>query len=127
MPRNPTSCRPIVAFPNLWTRTMATKATGFPALVYRTSSPFEDRLHSRILQFLRTLVLFFVLLVGCEEWFSIPAGSLPHIRRVISCILFPLEQSRVVDLPVAEHHPDSILEPYVLNVELSQLLLATYE
>ena len=55
--------------PNVWTRTMATMATGFPALVYRTSSPFEDRLHCRILQYLRTLVLLFVLLVGFEEWF----------------------------------------------------------
>ena len=46
---------------------MATKATSIPALVYRTSSPFEDRLGYRILQFLRTFVLFFVLLVGIEE------------------------------------------------------------
>ena len=76
------------------------KATSFPALVYRTSSPFEDRPNSRILQFLRTLVLFFVLLVGFEEWFCIPAGSLPYIRRVISCILFSLEQNQVVDLTV---------------------------
>ena len=44
-------------FPNSWTRTMATKATGFCALVYRTSSLFEGRPHSRILQFLRTVVL----------------------------------------------------------------------
>ena len=103
---------------------MATKATGFPAITfYRTSSHFEDRPHSRILQFLRTLVLFFVLLVGFEEWFNIPAGSLPYIRRVISCILFSLDQSRVVDLTVAEHHPDSILESNVLDFEFSQLLL----
>ena len=47
-------------------RTMATKATGFSELVYRTSSLFEDRPHSRILQFLRTDVLFFVLLVRFE-------------------------------------------------------------
>ena len=45
------------------------------------------------------------------------------IRRVISCILFSLEQSWVVDLTVAEHHPDLILEPNVLNFEFSQLLL----
>ena len=43
--------------PNVWTRTMATKATSFPALVHRTCSSFGDRPHSRILQFLRTLVL----------------------------------------------------------------------
>ena len=93
-----------------------------PALVERSSSPFEDRPHSRILQFLRTLLLFFVLLGGFKEWFYISAGSLPYIRRVISCILFSLEQSRVDDLTVAEHHPDSILEPNVLSFELSQLL-----
>ena len=102
---------------------MATKATGFTALVYRTSSPFEDRLHSRILQLLRTLVLFFVSLLGFEEWFYIPAGSLTYIPRVISCILFSLEKKRVFDLTVAEHHPDSILESNVLSFEFSQLLL----
>ena len=100
-----------------------TKATRLPAAVERTSTLFEDRLHSHILQFLRTLVLFFVLLVGCEEWFHFPAGSLTYIRRVISCILFSLERSRVVDLMVAEHHPDLILKSNVLNFEFSQLLL----
>ena len=108
--------------PNLFTKTMATNATGFTALVERTSSPSEDRLYSRILQFLRTLVLFFVLLVGFEEWSYVPAGSVKCIRRVISCILFSLEQSRVIDLTVAEHHPDSILETNVLSFEFSQLL-----
>ena len=104
--------------PRLWTRTMATKATGFPAPVHGNSSPFDDRLRSRILQVLRTLVLFFVLLAGFEEWFYISAGSLPYIRRVISCILFSLEQSRVVDFTV-EHHPGSILESNVLSFEFS--------
>ena len=101
---------------------MATKATGFTALFDRTSSLFEGRLHSRILQFLRTLLLFFVSLVGFEEWFYIPARPLPYIRRVISCILFSLEQSRIVDLTVAEDHPDSILESNVLSDEFAQLL-----
>ena len=87
-------------FPNSWTRTMATKATGFSALVHRTSSLFEGRPRSRIHQFLRTVVLFFVLLVGFEEWFSFPAGSWPCFRRVLSCILFSLEQSQTVDLTV---------------------------
>ena len=54
--------------PNLRTRTMATKATSFPALVHRTYSRFEDRLHSRILQFLRTLVL---LVSCCARWLSL--------------------------------------------------------
>ena len=109
-------------FPNSWTRTMATKAIGFPALVYRTSSLFDGRPHCRILQFLRTVVLFFVSLAGFEEWFYIPAGSLPYIRRVMYCILFSLEQSRVVESTVAEDHPDSIWESNVLSDEFSQLL-----
>ena len=54
---------------------MATKVTGFTALVERTSSLFEDRPHGRILQFVRTVLLFLVLLVGFEEGFKIPAGS----------------------------------------------------
>ena len=59
--RNSNFLSSICCVPNLWTKTMATKATYFPALVYRTSSLFEDRLQSHILQFLRTLVLFFCL------------------------------------------------------------------
>ena len=64
-----------------------------------------------------------LLLVGFEGWFCIPAGSSPYIRRAISCNLFSLEQSRFVDLTVAEHHPDSTLESNVLNFEFCQLLL----
>ena len=105
---------------------MATKATGFPAL-YRTTSLFEGRPHSHILQFLRTVVLFLVLLDGFEEWFKIPAGSLSVNRHAISCILFSLEQSRVVDFTVAEHHPDSILESNVQNFEFSRIFVVTYE
>ena len=44
------------------------------------------------------------------------------IRRVISCILFSIEQSRVVDLTVAEVHPDLISESNVLSDEFAQLL-----
>ena len=53
--------------------------------------------------------------------FFFPAESLPYIRRAISCILFSLEQSRVVDLTVAEDPPDSILESSVPGVDFSQL------
>ena len=41
-------------------------------------------------------VLCAVLFVDCEEWFYILLGSLPGARRAILCILFGLEQSRVV-------------------------------
>ena len=47
---------------------------------------------------------------------------MPYIRRVICCILYSLEQSRVVDFTVAEDHPDSILESNVLGDEFAQLL-----
>ena len=97
------------------------------SLKKKTSSLFEDRLHSRILQFLRTLVLIFVLLVGFEERSCIPAGSLPYIRRVICRNLFSLEQRRVVDLRVAEHHPDSILEIQCSQFRILPALVATCE
>ena len=74
--RNSNFLLSISYFRNSWTRTMAAKATAFPALVKRISSLFEGRPYSRILQFLRSVVLFFVLLAGFEEWFYIPAGSL---------------------------------------------------
>ena len=52
-------------------------------------------------------------------------GTVLHSCWVLAiyshCILFSLEQSRVVDLTVAEHHPDLILEPNVLSFEFSQL------
>ena len=45
-----------------------------------------------------------------------------QIFVVKSLAFFSLEQSRVVDLTVAEHHPDSISESNVLNFEFSRLL-----
>ena len=102
---------------------MATKATGFPGAVYRTSSLFEDRLRSHILQIPQMLVFLMVLLVDCEEWFCNLVESLPCVRRAISCILFSLERSRVVDFTDAEHRPDLILESNVLSFEFSPLLL----
>ena len=68
--------------PNLLTRT---KATGLPATFCRTSSLFEGRLHSHILQFPQTLVLFAIWLVDCEEWFS-------NLVESLLFILFSLEQ-----------------------------------
>ena len=94
----------------------------FPRADFFEPHPHRCRPHSGILQFLRSVVLFFVLLAGFEEWFNISAGSLPCTRRVISCILFALEQSRVVDLSVAGDHPDSISESNVLSDEFAQLL-----
>ena len=73
-----------------------------PSTVERTSSLCEGRLHSHILQFPQTLVLFDVLFVDCEEWFKSLVESLPCVRHAISCILFSLEQSQVVDVMVAE-------------------------
>ena len=116
-------CVPTICGRGRWRR----RRQVFLAPVYRTSSPFEDRLRSRILQFLRTLVFFCVLLVGFEEWFYIPAESLPYIRRAISCILFSLEQSRALVLTVAEHHPDSIFRIQCYEFRIISALVATYE
>ena len=68
-----------------------------PRLFIEPSSLFEDRLHSRVLRCPRMLVLFAVLLVDCEELLYSLVESLPYVRRAISCILFSLEQSQVVD------------------------------
>ena len=69
------------------------------------------------------LVFLMVLLVDCEEWFCNLVESLPCVRRAISCTLFSLERSRVVDFTYAEHRPDLILESNVLSFEFSPLLL----
>ena len=77
--------------------TMTKRWAGFPATLCRTSIQFQDQPRSRILRFLRTVVLFFVVIVDCEEWFCILLGSLAGARRGIVCILYSLEQSRVGD------------------------------
>ena len=101
------NCSPSNCFdPNLLTRTKL--SAGLPATLQRTSSQFEGRLHSHILPFTQMLVLFAVLLVVCEERFYVFVEYLPYVRRVISCILFSLEQSQVVELTVVEHCLDSI-------------------
>ena len=51
---------------------------------------------------LKLLSFFAVLFVDCEEWLCILLGSLPGARRATFCILFLLEQSRVVDWVVVE-------------------------
>ena len=122
MPGIPTSCRPIVAFPICGRGRWRRKRQVSPRwLIEPPACSRVDRIVVFINSF-RTVVLFFVLLVDFEEGFSVPAGSWPYIRRVNSCIVSSLEQSRVVDLTVAEDHPDSILESNVLSVEFSRLL-----
>ena len=66
----------------------------FPRAGLRNLQPVRGSTAQSYSSILRTVVLFFVLLDGFEEWFKIPAGSLSFIRHVISCILFSLEQSR---------------------------------
>ena len=79
MPGIPSSCRPIVSFPFCGRKRRRRRRQVSRLLVHRTSSLFEGLLHCRTPQFLRTLILFFVLLVSFKEWFYIPAGSLPYI------------------------------------------------
>ena len=52
---------------------------------------------SQLLRGLQIAALYAVLFVDCEEYLCILLGSLPGARRAIVCILFSLEQSRVVD------------------------------
>ena len=69
----------------------------------RTASRFEDRAR----RFLRTLVLFVVVMVDHEELVSILVESFSHVRRAFFCILVLLEQNQVVDLVIVEHRLDS--------------------
>ena len=80
-----------------WPAILTKMSAGFTATVCRTSNLFSGELRSRILRFPQTVVVFAVLFVDCEEWFCVLLGSLPKVRRAIVCILFSLEQSRVVD------------------------------
>ena len=81
---------------------MTKLSAGWLATLCGTSNLFSGQLRSQILRCPRIVVLFAVLFVVCEEWFCILLGSLPSARRAIVCILFSLEQSRVVDWVVAE-------------------------
>ena len=83
-------------------------SASLPATLDRTSSLCKGRLHSHIIQFPQTLVLSAVLLVDCEEWLYGLVESLPCVRLAISCILFSLEQSQVLDVMVAELFLDSV-------------------
>ena len=123
MPGIPTSWRPLVAFQicgrGRWRRKRHETPRWFiePPACLRANRTvvFCDALEG-------LSVLFAVLPVDCEGRFCSLAGSLPRVRRVISCVLFSPEHSRVVDLTVAEDRPDSILEPNVLSDEFAQLL-----
>ena len=80
-----------------WPAILTKLSAGFPATVCRTSNLLLGQLRGRILRCPQIVVLFAVLFVHCEEWFYILLGSLPGARRAIVCILFSLEQNRVVD------------------------------
>ena len=81
--------------PNL--TTMTKLSAGFSATVCRTSNLFSGQLRSHILRCPQIVVLLAVLFVDCEECLCILVGFLPGARHAIVCILFSLEQSRVVD------------------------------
>ena len=85
-----------------WPTIVTKLSAGFPATVCRTSNLFSGQLRSRVLRCPQIVVLFAVLFVDCEECLCILVGFLPGARRAIVCILFSLEQSRVVDRVIAE-------------------------
>ena len=110
MPGIPNSCRPIVTFPILWTRTMAKMATSFSAPVRETSSLFDGRPHSRILQLLRTFFSLSYLLASRNG--SVFLLGPCHVF-VVQSLAFSFRLSKVgsLILTVAEDHPDRILNP----------------
>ena len=78
--------------------TILTKVSAsFTANVCTVSSLFSGQLRSRILRCPQIVVLFAVLFVDFEECLSLLVWFLPGARHAIVCILFSLEQSRVVD------------------------------
>ena len=80
-----------------WSSILTKMSAGFSATVSRTSNLFSGQRRSRILRCLQIVALIAVLFVDCEECLCIIVGFLPSARHAIVCILFSLEQSRVVD------------------------------
>ena len=73
-----------------------------PRLFVEPPNCFRVNQRSRVLRCPLIVVLFAVLFVDCEECLCILVGFLPGARRAIVCILFSLEQSRVVDWVIAQ-------------------------
>ena len=72
-------------------------SAGFSAIVCRTSNMCMGQRRSQGLRGLQLVALFAVLFVDCEEYICILVGFLSGARHAIVCILFSLEQSRVVE------------------------------
>ena len=85
-----------------WPAILTKLSAGFPATLCRTSNLFWGQPRGCVLHCPQSVVLLAVLLIDCEAWLYILLGSLPGARRAIVCILFSLEQSRVVDSVFAE-------------------------
>ena len=80
-----------------WPAILTNSSASIPATVGRTSNLFQGQPRSHILRCPQIGVLFAVLFVGFEECLCSLVGFLPSARHAIVCILFSLEQSRVVD------------------------------
>ena len=80
-----------------WPAILTQMSAGFPATVCRTSNLFYGQPRGHLHRCPQMVVLFAVLFVDCEEYHCILVGFLPGARCAIVCILFSLEQSRVVD------------------------------
>ena len=80
-----------------WSAILTKLPAGFPRPFVEPPTCFRV---NRVVIFSRCpqiVILFAVLFVDCEEWFCLLLGSLPGAHHAIVCILFSLEQSRVVD------------------------------
>ena len=79
-------------------------ATGFPvAQKDNNSILFEDQLDNYVLQFLRILVLFVVLVVVQDGWVQSLLRSLSHVHHAVFSFLALLQRNPVVDSLVLEH------------------------
>ena len=95
------NCSSSIGF-DLDARTMTNLSGGFPATPFRIFILFLGQSRSRSLHRLRTVVLFFVELVGYDGCVYNFVESSSAVRHAIVCILFSLEKSQVVHEVVVE-------------------------
>ena len=117
------------AVPTELTRTnVLDSATGFPMTSKdRSSILFGHRLDNHILQVLRIVGFFAVLIVVQDEWVYFLLKSLSHVHHAVFSFLVLLQRNRVVDSVVPEHLRCSTWVPNFSRFEFSPTLLQKKE
>ena len=83
---------------------MLDSATGFPMTSKdRSSILFGHRFDNHILQVLRIVGFFVVLIAVQDEWVYFLLKSLSHVHHAVFLILVLLQRNPVVDSLVLEH------------------------